>query len=307
MTRALPRLDPLALDTAPGRRIIPPMPPPNPPGETDGDAVPRDLAEAGTYPTAAAGFDHGLVVLAMGCPYWLLPFGGRYRLLVEPGALEEVRVQLECFDRESIGWPPPPPPRGPARRTEIATPLLWALAVTAAYCAQGRWPGLLEDSGALDAQAVFDRGEWWRIGTALFLHADVGHLVSNALSGIFAFSAVLSTLGRRRGWLLLALASLTGNLAVAALNYPGPYLSLGASTAIFAALGLLTGRAVRVVRQHRPERSWRPVVAPLAAGIVLLGLFGAGGIHIDVGAHAAGFAAGLAWGFCAGVAGRDPR
>jgi len=285
--------------------MIPPMPPPIPPGETAGDGIPGDLAEAGTYPTAAAGFDHGLVVLAMGCPYWLLPCGDGFRLLVEPGELEEVRVQLGCFDRESVGWPPPPPARGPVRRMEIATPLLWALAVMAVYGAQGRWPGLLEESGALDAQAVFDRGEYWRIATALFLHADVGHLVSNALSGIFAFSAVLSTLGRRRGWLLLAVAALTGNLAIAALNYPGPYLSLGASTAIFGGLGLLTGRAVRVVGQHRPERSWRSVFASLAAGVVLLGMFGAGGIHIDVGAHAAGFAAGLAWGFCAGVPRRN--
>ena len=102
-------------------------------------------------------------------------------------------------------------------------------------------------AGALDTQAVFDRGEWWRLGTALFLHADFGHLISNVLSGMFAFAAVLSTIGRRQGWLLLALASATGNLAIAALNYPGPYLSLGASTAIFAALGLLTGRAMHTV------------------------------------------------------------
>jgi len=281
--------------------MIPPMEPTNPPGGTAGCPIPDDLAEAGAYPTAADGFDHGLVVLAMGRAYWLVPFPGGYRLLVEPGALEEARVQLECFDRESVGWPPRPPARGAPRRAEIATPLLWALAVAAAYGAQGRWPGLLEESGALDAQAVFDRGEWWRAGTALFLHADVGHVVSNLLSGIFAFSAVLTTLGRGRGWILLALASLCGNLAAAALNYPGPYVSLGASTAVFAALGLLTGRAVRVVRQRRPGGGWRAVFAPLAAGIVLLGLFGAGGIHIDVGAHAAGFAAGLAWGFCAGV------
>jgi rhomboid protease GluP len=256
---------------------------------------------AGAYPTAEEGFEHGLVVLAMGSPYWLVPDDAGFRLLVEPQALEAVRGELACFDRESIGWPPRPIAEDPLRRFELSTPLLWALVLMAAYCAQGLLPGRLEDAGALDAQAVFDRGEWWRLGTALFLHADLGHLISNMLSGIFAFSAVLSTIGRRRGWLLLALASVTGNLAIAALNYPGPYRSLGASTAIFAALGLLTGRAIRAVQwDGRPHR-WQAVFAPLAAGITLLGLFGAGGLHIDVGAHATGFAAGLIWGFAGGT------
>ncbi len=280
------------------------MPPPNPPGDTAGDPIPLDLAEAGVYPTAAAGFEHGLVVLAMGCPYWLLSSDGGYRLLVEPSVLDDVRGELSCFDRESVGWPPKPPARGEVRKFELATPMLWAVAVALVYLAQGRWPDRLEEAGALDTQAVFDRGEWWRLGTALFLHADLGHLISNVLSGIFAIAAVLSTIGRRQGWLLLAIASATGNLAIAALNYPGPYLSLGASTAIFAALGLLTGRAMRTIGQDAPGRGWRAVLAPLAAGVVLLGLFGAGGIHIDVGAHATGFAAGLAWGFCAGVSRR---
>jgi membrane associated rhomboid family serine protease len=277
------------------------MPSPDLTDEAAAGPFPGDLAEAGAYLTASEGFDHGLVVLAMGLPYWLVPSGARFRLLVEPQALDEVRGQLACFDRESIGWPPRPPAQAPGRRFELATPLVWAVAVLAVFCGQSIWPGRLEEAGALDTQAVFDHGEWWRLGTALFLHADIGHLVSNGLSGIFAFSAVLSTIGPRRGWLLLALASLTGNLAIAALNYPGPYQSLGASTAIFAGLGLLTGHAVRAIPGDRRPAHWQAVFAPLAAGITLLGLFGAGGLHVDVGAHATGFAAGLLWGFVAGA------
>jgi membrane associated rhomboid family serine protease len=152
----------------------------------------------------------------------------------------------------------------------------------------------------LDSPAVFERGEWWRVVTALFLHADVGHLVSNLVSGIFVFSAVLTTLGRRRGWSLLILTSVVGNLLAAAVKYPGAYQSLGASTAIFAAVGLLTGRALRsVLRGNRPGR-WRALFAPLAAGLSVLGLYGAGGQQVDVLAHLTGFTAGLALGFVAG-------
>jgi len=283
------------------------MAPPDPPIDPTRERVPEELVEAGVYSTATEGFDHGLVVLAMGWSYWLVPADAGYRLLVEPRVLAAAREELACFDRESIGWPPRPPAEAAAgRRIELLTPLLWAIAVLAVFGCQQEWPGLLEEAGALDARAVFGHGEYWRLGTALFLHANVEHLVSNVISGMFALSAMLSTLGRRRGWVLLALAAVMGNLATAALNYPGPYRSLGASTAIFAALGLLTGRAMRVLRLRHGPRRWRPLFVPLAAGGTLLGLFGAGGPRTDVGAHLAGFAAGLALGFAA-VARRESR
>ena len=287
---------------------MPPMPAPDAPVDATSGRFPDDLAEAGCYATAEQGFDHGLVVLAIGEAFCLVPSAAGFRLLVEPAALAAAREQLECFERESVGWPPRPVVEepGPERKFGWFTPLLWALAVMAVFWCQRRWPGRLEAAGVLDAQAVFDRGDWWRPVTALFLHADLGHLVSNLMSGYFALGAMVSTLGRRRGWLLVALASVAGNLAVAALNYPGPYRSLGASTTIFASLGLLTGRAVGVLHQPGRAHPWRAVVAPLAAGVALLGLFGAGGLQTDVGAHLCGFAAGLALGFAAAGPRRRP-
>ena len=269
---------------------------PGEPAEAGADAagVPAGLAEAGSYPAAADGFDHGLVVLAMGLSFWLFPSERGYRLLVEAPALAAVQEQLACFDRESAGWPPRPAAAGrPERRLDLATPLLWALIVLAVFWCQNEWPGTLEQAGVLDPRAVFGRGEWWRPVTALFLHANVGHLLSNLISGIFVLAAVITTLGRARGWLLVALAAVAGNLAAAALHAGERYQSLGASTAIFAGLGLLTGRALRVLGRTGRRHPWRAVFLPLAAGLTLLGLFGAGDARTDVGAHAAGFAAGL--------------
>ena len=263
------------------------------------ERVPEDLVEAGVYPTFARGFEHSIVVLALGHPCWLVPWEGGYRLLVEPAALAAARAQLVCFDRESLHWPPQPiAPDFPARDADFVTPLLWAVAVFAVFVFQGDRPGWVE-TGALDAQAVFDRGEWWRPATALFLHSNLEHLLSNLLAGVFVISALLSTVGRRRGWILLGLASLAGNIAAAALNYPGPYRSIGASTAIFAAIGLLTGRAIRVVGQSGHPHRWRTMFIPLAAGLTVLGLYGAGGVHVDVFAHLSGFTAGLIVGFAA--------
>lgn len=269
---------------------------PDPFAETTNDRDPENLVEAGVYASTREGFEHGLVVLALGHPFWLLPADARFRLMVEPDAAERIREQLSWFDQESAHWPPRPVPEMPVtRRAEFVTPLLWALALMASFRMQAENP-VWTEAGALDAGALFGRGEWWRPVTALFLHADIGHLVSNMLSGIFVFSAVLSALGRVRGWWLIALAGIVGNVAAAAMHFPEVYRSVGASTAVFGALGLLTGQAVRnVLRREHPQR-WRAVFTPLAAGLVVLGLFGAGDVRIDVVAHTTGFLAGLGLG-----------
>jgi membrane associated rhomboid family serine protease len=174
------------------------------------------------------------------------------------------------------------------------------LTVVAVFRGQLQHPEWTE-AGALDATAVFERGEWWRCLTALFLHADEEHLVSNLLGGVLVFAAVLSIVGRVRGWLLLGLAAVSSNLALAAAHYPGPYRSLGASTAIFAALGLLTGRAVRVAADaHHPHR-WRSFFIPAAAGLIVLALYGAGAPPVDVLAHVTGFVVGVISGFVWGA------
>lgn len=266
------------------------------------DRLPDDLMEVGSYATFAGGSERGLVILAMGEAYWLVPSAGDYRLLVEPLIVERVRDQLARFERDSIGWPPRPVWEGEStREARTLTPLLWAIVVSALFHAQGEWPAITA-RGAMDAQAVFAHGEWWRLATALFLHADAGHLISNALIGILVFTAVILTIGERLGWLLLAGASLTGNLVIAAIIYPTAYRSLGASTAIFAGIGLLTGRAIGLMRHTAHPHRWRAMLVPLAAGLALLGLYGAGGLHTDVGAHVTGFLAGLGFGILAALA-----
>ena len=70
---------------------------------------------------------------------------------------------------------------------------------------------------------------------------------------------------------------------------------MGASTAVFAALGLLAGMAWRE-RLTLRERLWYRW-APLIAGICLLTLLGAGNAHVDVLGHALGFILGIGVGW----------
>lgn len=282
--------------------------------ETEGPAAceassDQPLAEAGRYATAAAAFERGLVALAMGSPFWLREDAGEHRLLVQREAAEAVREQLSHFERESGAGRPPKLANASATRRESETKwidgvflaLIWGLVVIASHAAQARWPGFTE-AGAMDARGVFERGEWWRAGTALFLHADLGHLVSNLFGGVFLFAAVFSTLGRARGGVALVVASVVANLARGAVHLPGEYHSLGASTALFAGLGLLTGNALGLAcagEGHGRGAGWgarRAWLATLGAGSSLLMLFGAGEGPVDVPAHAAGFLAGCAMG-----------
>jgi membrane associated rhomboid family serine protease len=120
-------------------------------------------------------------------------------------------------------------------------------------------------------------------------------LGANLLVGLFVFFAVGASLGVARGWSQLALAAVLGNCACAALHYRAPYESLGASTAIFAGFGLLTGRALRACLAG--GRRWQRAAVPAGGGVAFLGLYGSGGGQTDVLAHATGFAAGLLIGF----------
>lgn len=265
----------------------------------DDEPPPETLVEVGRFSEASEAHEHGLVVLALGWPYWLTsPAGEPHRLLVEPPAVSVVQRHLTAYGRERSGWPPPAmadPWVG--RPLAWLTPALWSAFVLACYLRQAPWV----EAGVLDAQAVFDRGEWWRIATALFLHGSGAHVIANALSGILIFTATVATLGVRRTWLLIAVSAVLANLAMAGAHYPNEYRSLGSSTALFAAVGLLTGRAIRVVARSLHPHRWRAMFVPLAAGGTVLALHGASGENVDLGAHLVGFLTGLVIGFSFGA------
>ena len=263
-------------------------------GLPEPESLADDLVEVGTYPSAESGSEHGLVVLALGKPYWLMPAPDGFRLYVEQSAAEKVRSQLAAYARESRGWPPAPvSDPWVSARFDIVTPLVWSSLVLMLYHLERNWI----EAGLLDARAVFIRHEYWRCFTALFLHGDAGHVISNALSGVFVFGAVLTTIGRLRGWLLVAAAGTIGNLVSAWMQFPREYHSLGASTAIFGALGLLVGRATRIGFQSTHPHRWRALFVPIATGLTVLGLYGVGGVKVDVGAHVTGLLSGVVLGF----------
>ncbi len=267
-------------------------------GPADGFAGEAALAEAGVYSSEREALQHSLVILAMGRSCWTVPSGRGWRLLVEPDALAHALYQLSCYDRESHGWPPPPvPPPRVHGRMDFAPSLLLAATLAGCHWAQLRAGPALTDLGCMDGRGLWERRELWRPLTALFLHADLAHLAANGISGLFIFASLATAFSRARAWLLLLCSSLAANVATSMLYWGTEYRSLGASTAVFAALGLLTGAALRESRRPGGRPAWRRMVIPLASGVGLLGLFGSGGFQTDLAAHLCGFLAGLTGGF----------
>ena len=151
-----------------------------------------------------------------------------------------------------------------------------------------RW---VQDGGA-SAELIL-RGELWRTVTALTLHADLAHVGSNAVAMLFFLTAVCRSEGPGVGAALVLGAGALGNLCNAWF-YGFDHVSVGASTAVFGALGVLGGTGVVWRRRIglRGRRAW----VPLAAGLAILGMLGTGGQRVDLWAHFWGLAAGGAVG-----------
>ena len=149
--------------------------------------------------------------------------------------------------------------------------------------------------------AVPQSGEWWRLITALTLHADVAHLLGNLGFGAFFGYLAARLVGSGIAWLSIVIAATLGNL-LDSVFMPIGQVSIGASTAVFATLGLVAAFSWR--QQMSRRMRWAHRWAPLVAGISLLGLLGAGGEHVDVLAHLTGFFCGTVLG---GIYARVPK
>lgn len=152
------------------------------------------------------------------------------------------------------------------------------------------------EAGVNASDRVF-AGEFWRTTTSLFLHADVPHLASNLFFGVLFGVLLAHAVGSGLAWTAILLAGTFGNVANDAFQ-GGVHRSIGASTAVFAAVGLLVG--FESIRRRRLSVGPARRYGPLMLGAVLLAWFGGAGVQegggrgtVDVGAHVMGFLAGL--------------
>ncbi len=245
-----------------------------------------------------------LVLRATGIAHGVSHVGGRAYVVVPREVEVAALAELDAYDAESARAARAPT-EGPRRelRSVWAGSVLAAAVMLLGFVAQygGAAPLDVTEAGRMDA-ARFTGGEWWRCVTALCLHADVPHLAGNLVFGL-AFGALLTQLvGNGVGWAAVVLSGALGN-AVNGWVQPPDHLSLGASTAVFGALGLVTALSLRLRAHLRSGRLRR--WAPLVMGVALLGYLGTAGERTDVAAHVLGFLAGLAGGLALAAAARE--
>ncbi len=258
----------------------------------------QEWVDVARFPSLDEAQDNALVALAMGeairVDYGEVP--GEFELRAEAAAASRVSEELRDYAAEAEVKPPPPivsqswshHPAG------VLHYLVWAAVLLLVFHQPSQHPSLA-DRYASSSIGLIAQGEWWRPFTALFLHGDGGHIFGNLASGAVFGALVSKSIGPWKGWAMILVAGTLGNAITSAVTYPEPFRSLGASTSVFGALGILSG--IGLVENFREDlrMPWMRVLAPLLAGLVLLGWLGGGapGAGVDVLGHVFGFTAGV--------------
>jgi rhomboid protease GluP len=203
--------------------------------------------------------------------------------------LSRALAGMEAYFRENpeILFKDPP---ADERHLRFSFAGIWAaLILLAFYLAVGDDRGVFNKAFGSSAEQIL-KGEVYRTVTSLFLHVDAVHLAGNMAAIAIFGSAVCGIHGSGLGMLLILFSGILGN-GVNALVHQTGHTSVGASTAVFGAIGILSAGRFwdKIALPERHIKAW----LPLGAGLALLGILGSGGGRVDLLAHLFGFMAGI--------------
>ncbi|MCY9548542.1 rhomboid family intramembrane serine protease [Lysinibacillus xylanilyticus] len=129
-------------------------------------------------------------------------------------------------------------------------------------------------------------GEWWRVFTAMFLHAGFLHVFFNTFS-LYLFGPELERIAGKTRFITIYLVSgIVGNMATYLL-YDSNYVSLGASGAVFGIFGAF-GALVYYTRRTMPML--RKLILPIIVISVIMTFLQS---NVNVYAHLGGLVAGF--------------
>jgi membrane associated rhomboid family serine protease len=205
-------------------------------------------------------------------------------------------VGIKCPDHAGVGAARQSPQRT-ARRTRrtitgleapatvglVALNVLVYLVTVYQGGGVGRPGGDLFARGALIGAAISVDGDWYRLVTAMFLHASLLHLAFNMLALYWLGTVVEQALGSIRFLLVYFASGLAGSAG--ALVFTDPFTpTVGASGAIFGIMGAL------LVLEYRATGS----LGGQAMGLIVLNLVLTFAIpNISIGGHLGGLAGGI--------------
>ncbi|MFW5739895.1 MAG: rhomboid family intramembrane serine protease [Myxococcota bacterium] len=239
------------------------------------------------------------VLRAVRIASWVAPTqDGRFALMVRAEQAERALRELSEYEQENRDRLR----NKPKRDIPLYKNSWWAVATIAALAIFFSITGASSTRtpyfqvGIADTNAILS-GAVHQVVTALTLHADMQHLLGNALVGGLLFAVLHRRFGAGLGSFVVLLSGASGNL-MNALWHGADHRSLGASTAVMGALGALAATQFVLNQAREPSRKAVITWAPLVAGAALLGTFGASPTS-DLHAHGFGFLAGLVLGIVA--------
>ncbi len=259
------------------------------------DRLEVDVRATGSISCAG---DWSLVLHSAGIAHRIDIREGRIVISVADREAGPARDALDAFDEESRPVVEvPTPDLGPSPLGLAFAVILIALHAAAGARDQGG-ASVWFQVGSASAEAIV-AGEWWRTITALMLHADLLHLLGNVIASLLFVSAVGRWLGVGLGGAVILAAAMAGN-ELTAHFYQRQHVSVGASTATFAALGVLSGLQMVHRYRHGPPRQRRHAWIPLAAGLGLIVMLGSSE-RADLVAHVCGLGSGVLAGAAVGA------
>jgi len=205
---------------------------------------------------------------------------------------EKAAWEITAYLSENHNWPP----RTTHPETTIIframSPLVIGLLLLF-YNVTGGWQddSVWFTAGAGDSQKILAAGEIYRLVTALTLHADLVHLLSNCFLGALLLHYFLQLTGNGIGLFSMLFTSALANYLNVLAHGPGHHF-VGFSTAIFSVIGMLCtiGFAAKTMRYILH------FFMPIMGGLALLALLGSSGERTDLGAHLFGLLCGLVFG-----------
>ena len=245
----------------------------------------RDQAEAWDFVLEAVGIPHRVGLAEEG-----------WAVLVPPAQVATALAALDASDQEASEGPVREPQAPDHGRSFVG--LAAAASIAAVFLVSGPRSGPDDGGWFRVGSGVADQivhGQWWRVVTALTLHSDFMHVAGNAVAFIVFLTALGRWLGGGLALFATLLAGAAGNL-LTALVYGSPHDVVGASTATFAALGLLGGlQFMRRYSARTVGRFKRAFLLGIAASLGLFAMLGVGE-RSDMLAHATGLGFGLGFG-----------
>ena len=183
-----------------------------------------------------------LVLSSVGISHRVAGTTGRLLLQVNAEDLHAARYEIDAYQAENANWPPKPNNSLKTYEPLLQPPTLLLIGSLALfYTVTGPWSAdsFWFSGGAGDAVKILQHHEYYRLVTALTLHADTSHLLGNCFFGGFLFHFFCRLTGNGLGLFAMLVTAALGNY-INVLVHGHNHLFVGFSTAVFAVIGMLS-------------------------------------------------------------------